>query len=107
MVDEKLEPFIELALQYGRGRVSGDWGSKKEDAIFDKASNCVQRLLNNDVDISRLFEHESEFVRYLVAVNTAEDRRYSENAKVVLKDIKARGSHMGGLAALAVDYLKI
>lgn len=104
-----IEKFIETCEEYGRGRVYGLWGTRREDKLLLACNAPFVSLLTEDEDIASLFSHPSEFVRYITAVNALAEDVHSQEASDAIFSIRdARPSgHMSAFAYLTVKHVNL
>ncbi|MEO1153901.1 MAG: hypothetical protein AAFU86_00445 [Pseudomonadota bacterium] len=101
-----LQSFKDRCEEYGRGRTSGSWGTARENQLLSSCTKAFEALVEQDVDISELFYADSEFVRYIAAVNAIQlnlHQDISERVVLEIRDAKSPGE-MASLAYLVAIH---
>ncbi len=107
---QKVQKFVELCEQYGEGRLNPEnWGSKAEDKVLKNCTHQFNELLSGGEELDELFGHQSEFVRYLAAVNAITLRTSEAEARLAILALRddGRAKHMQMMAYLIAIHFKL
>ena len=80
--------FVDIAENYGRGRLNGNWGTANEDELVARCSEEFEGLMDNADAVKSLLKHQSDFVRYLASVNALHNKVFLQEASDTLVGIR-------------------